>query len=270
MTDYVKTMNIDEINQGMLLALKLLSKISPDIRSPASTKRTRSQSSKTLFSRVGRSKNHKDVAEGQEKSIPVSSNDGQHSNSQKDCKRGNEESSSIQLCVAKSTAFFHAFVRHRIMPWLSDNAIYNAGTNECLVADDSDVHEHSNEETQSSKKPTEATCVLTFAASCRYLVELACFPCWESTAEIDETKNYSKFHFYFIISFNILHSYINVNISSIRKVLLIVSMTGKNKNGHCARPCWMKSLIFASSAKWCSNEKCLVLICKMSYLLILA
>ncbi|XP_065057535.1 protein dopey-1-like isoform X2 [Rhopilema esculentum] len=187
MTDYVKTMNIDEINQGMLLALKLLSKISPDIRSPASTKRTRSQSSKTLFSRVGRRKNHKDLAEGQEQSTPVSSNDEQHSHSQKDSERCNEESSSIQLCVAKSTAFFHAFVRHRIMPWLSDNATNNASTNEC---NGSDVHEHSDEETQGSKKPTEATCVLTFAASCRYLVELACFPCWESSAEIDETKNY--------------------------------------------------------------------------------
>ena len=153
MTDNLSSMNIKEIYQGILLASKLLSRISPDMKSPTISRK------KVVNDRL---------AYG---GIEIGNNDDREEGIT--LQGRTNEVNNMQLCVQQSTQFFNAFVVHWVLGCLKENSRTNTGDGTRGMGDE-EPHE----------KSILAT---TFAASCRYLVEIACFPCWKPLVMVKES-----------------------------------------------------------------------------------
>ena len=139
MTNNSNLMKTEVIYQGVLLASKLLSRISPDMKSPI------------ISRKKGSTETHQFIGK-------ISKNNTEQN---KDPKMGNEKVDNMKICVENSTKFFHSFVNQRILGCQRQKL----EESEELDMDDGLKHER--------------VFALTFAASCRYLVEIACFPCWK-------------------------------------------------------------------------------------------
>ena len=148
-------MEIKEIYQGVLLASKLLSRISPNMKSPIMSRKSRV--------------NDKSAFEGTEVGTENHLNDNDDDddeNEKSTISHGKvNEVNSMQLCVQQSTQFFNAFV----IQWILRNHEQSS-----MGRTSEETHGMEDEESSS-----ESTLASTFAASCRYLVEVACFPCWQ-------------------------------------------------------------------------------------------
>lgn len=156
MTQNVCSMAVNEIYQGILLALKLLSKISPALKSP-------------IMSRKGGSANI--VDEGM-----TLKNEKSNENISDEFDAADFDESGIPtivLCIQKSKAFFHSFVTNWILPSQSFKA---EGLGNQLEEENYTDDVRTEDGNGVNGLSMSAS---TFAATCKYLVELACFPCWE-------------------------------------------------------------------------------------------
>ena len=157
MTDNLASMDIREIYQGVRLASKLLSKISPDMKSPI----------------VSRKKQINDgIAHGD---IEIESEHNMEYDNKKKMmlERRVNEVNAMQLSIQWSTQFFNAFIMHWVL-----------GDSEQTVMSGIDDVEEGKGEEQSCTHDIVAS---TFAASCRYLVEIACFPCWKPVLIVEKS-----------------------------------------------------------------------------------
>ena len=173
MTDNLASMEIREIYQGVRLASKLLSKISPDIKSPT----------------VSRKHNNDGITHGDveiESECKVGYDNKRNTTLQKRV----DEVNSMQLSIQRSTQFFNSFV----VQWV-------LGDCEQTLTSGADEIAGGREEEQSCTHDIVAS---TFAASCRYLVEIACFPCWKPVLIVEESGGKScsfMYLFFYIYSF---------------------------------------------------------------------
>lgn len=144
------SMVIEDVYQGMLLALKLLSKISPDMNSPLLSRKVKEAEDERCASISTVLKRQNETAQTDDNEVNV-----------------------ILLCVRKSTKFFHSFVKQWVLSFPS------------LSKKDSEAVKDENKVWSESKGAVKSgivyqtTLAASFAATCRYLVELACFPCWK-------------------------------------------------------------------------------------------
>ena len=198
MTDHAASMKIDEIYQGISLALKLLSKISPSIKSPLMTRKDLSYSDKNVSYQKSNWKFGNETSNMVDASPFSSMQSGPYSlDYDQDIKSSpaNEKYDIMQVCVIKSKTFFNSLVTFKTLPWLSNEARLQDKTpaEETDDDDNDDDGSHTglseNKDTDKEIDELDIMYKLTFTALCRYLVELSCFPCWKSTTEKNKSAN---------------------------------------------------------------------------------
>ncbi len=182
MTKNIQIMKIDEIHHGILLAMKLLSKVSPSMKSPQPSRReSRTYGKQKSGSNASRDQTDVDT----EPASPA--NELEPSESEESCfdvktERRVKRFSIMQSCIESSKAFFTRYVSHCLGPWLFGCEVGNSKEKTSLPEDtdsngDSKLpgDEDSNEDSDHSLK------MQSFTSFCRYLVELSCFPSWKSS-----------------------------------------------------------------------------------------
>ena len=198
MTDHAASMKIDEIYQGISLALKLLSKISPSIKSPLMARKDLSYNDKNVSHQRSNWTFGNEASKMVDASPFSSMQSGPYSldyDQESKSSSANEKYDIMQVCVIKSKAFFNSLVTFKILPWLSNEArLQNKTSAEEADDDDNDDNEcgtrlSENKDTHIEHNELDMIYRLTFTALCRYLVELSCFPCWTSTAEKNKSTN---------------------------------------------------------------------------------
>ncbi len=183
MTQHLHRMNLKEINHGILLALKLLSKVSPSITSP---KLPRLDPASYLGhisrQKTGSSASRENTELESEANTPCNELAlSESEDSGFDPARGRKAKRlcDMESCIENSKTFFTKYVSHCVSSWMSKNGL-NSIEKERASEGYSDLEDKSRSEDDVIESES-LLLVTSFTSFCRYLVELSCFPSWKPT-----------------------------------------------------------------------------------------
>eukprot|EP00794_Sanderia_malayensis_P000522 gene522-1172_t len=196
MTQNIEQLTATELHHGILLAMKLLSKVSPSMKSPEPTRRGSESSLKSKprssfschksggsdASRTGSIADHETEAYEQGAWEFHEVCDAATS------KRNNV----MQNCIESSKSFFARYVTHSLMPWLLGNDAHSSSSESAAFVLDADSSCESPVLAENEATARDSKCeiqIQSFALFCRYLVELSCFPSWMSPVEFANSSS---------------------------------------------------------------------------------
>ena len=219
MTNNVESMKLQDINQGVALASKLLSKLSPSLRSPVLPRRSKSllrspfksNSESTLaFSTSPEATATDNAEQGPLADSGVYDDVAEKHDGMTIESNADENNKSFHLmhdCIDGSKHFFAEFVTNRILPFVEKAELHITDHEEIFRSSSPLIQQHDGntaEETDLNKQcrsfiverhklkkgvsglhDQSTVRALTFSVACKYLVELSCFPIWKCSFDLE-------------------------------------------------------------------------------------
>ena len=218
MTSHICRMELSDIHKGLSLALKLLSKVSPSMKSPDVSRRDSGVHQRPLAKSNGHKEPHD--AAGAAAGDLEEHDDRELDDSPLHAGLGRKTNDMLN-CIENSKVFFTEYVSRCLSSWLANRGEICLKTPEPPKSDGDMSHDSCG-----SDKPRNGVCssdvspiqslsedevrchgdddmttslqVLSFTALCRYLVELSCFPSWKSSIDHYPSNSHQgkfvKFH----------------------------------------------------------------------------